>query len=288
MISKPNQAKSQQTHETPALSAPNQAKPLSSFQIKALPAFQDNYVWLLHNTQSAVVVDPGDAGPVLSALNASALSLSEIWITHHHADHIGGVAELQTAFPSVIIRTPAASTLPGNAISQQDGDEFSLFGQHTVQVWHLPGHTIDHIVYLLKAAGEPIHLFCGDTLFGAGCGRLFGGTANQLYTSLQRISQLPSDTKIYCAHEYTQSNLRFAQAVEPENGALQSRIQTVTAQRARGEKTVPLSLAEELATNPFLRISVPTVTTSILKHFIISVTQPTELFAFLRKWKDAF
>lgn len=256
-------------------------------KIEAVPTFKDNYVWLLQDGRNAAVVDPGEPGPVTDALAHGGLQLQEIWVTHHHYDHVGGVADLLACYPDAVVRAPASSVLPGVTHRHTDNDHFLLFGSVPVTVWFIPGHTADHVGYLLENEHSRA-FFCGDTLFGAGCGRLLGGTATQLYASLQRIAALPGDTKIYCAHEYTESNLRFALHVEPGNSALQQRSSVVHQQRVKGIPTVPLSLEEERLTNPFLRCESKEIYQAVLTQYLKDVAYPDEIFKDLRAWKDGF
>jgi hydroxyacylglutathione hydrolase len=251
--------------------------------IQCIPAFSDNYIWLLTDDQrNAAVVDPGDAAPVLAALNAAQLTLTAIMLTHHHRDHGGGVAELRAAFPTVRIYGPAERRLPEVTDSVREGDAFTPAGLMTaLQVLELPGHTASHVAYL--GAGR---LFCGDTLFAGGCGRVFDGTFAQLAASLARIAALPPETLCYCAHEYTLANLGFAQWVEPENAALAARSAEVTAQRAAGMATVPSQLAVELATNPFLRTAEAAVIAAVTRHTGEHLNGAVAVFTALRRWKD--
>lgn len=258
--------------------------------IVPIPIFNDNYVWMLRDQQNAFIVDPGDAAPVIAQLQAEALTLREIWITHHHPDHIAGLPVLLAHFPEVRVRAPHDSPLPQVDFRQHDNDSFALSSnKHVdVQVLFVPGHTPDHIAYFVKGEDGKTALFCGDTLFGGGCGRLFGGTAAQLNHSLKRIAKLPKDTQIYCAHEYTESNLRFALAVDPSNEALKKRSKNVQNLRLNNHPTVPLNLQEELATNPFLRVESPDVCRAVLNHFLKKDTYPDDIFKDLRLWKDTF
>jgi hydroxyacylglutathione hydrolase len=226
-------------------------------QIIPIPAFEDNYIWLLHNRLSALVVDPGDAAPVLETLNKIKLSLAYILITHHHADHVGGVDALINAFPKVQVFAPKNEqyTFIHTAVSEPDCITLPIFNKNGLplqfNVINVPGHTLDHIAY-----NSNDMLFCGDTLFSAGCGRLFEGTHLQMYHSLQKLAKLPKETLIYCTHEYTLKNVQFALTIEPNNIALQKRFLEVKTLREQQKPSLPSTLAIELATNPFLRCDV--------------------------------
>jgi hydroxyacylglutathione hydrolase len=250
-----------------------------------LPAFSDNYLWLWHEGQSAVVVDPGDAGPVREALLQRQLKLVAILVTHHHADHVGGVAELREATGAKVYG-PAAEAIPEPFQPCQQGDTFELLGR-TVQVLDIPGHTAGHVAYHLPNAPDGPVLFCGDTLFSGGCGRVFEGTPAQMLASLDALASLPGDTRVCCAHEYTLSNLKFAQAVEPDNPDLADYTAHCVNLRARNEPTLPARLARELAINPFLRVRTPAVMAAARRrepqaHDAVAV------FATLRQWKNDF
>jgi len=250
------------------------------FRLSAVSAFSDNYIWVLHDQSRAIAVDPGDATPLLAFLAQQQLALSAVWITHHHADHIGGLPQLGSHFPGLPVYGP-----PGvNGVTQAvgEGDTLTAFGS-TVQVWAIPGHTANHLAYL---AGQ--HLFCGDTLFGAGCGRVFDGSIAQLFHSLQRLAALPPETLCYPAHEYTLSNLTFAAVVEPGNAAIHARRAADSARRAQGLPTVPTPLAAELASNPFLRTAIPEVGRSASQHAGQNLTDNEDIFATLRSWKNQF
>ena len=253
-------------------------------EITPLPAFEDNYIWLLADSTSNVyvAVDPGDETPVLSWLQQRGGTLAGILITHHHYDHIGGVPELLGAFPGVPVFGPANNRIRGVDHWVREGESLGVSGLDAqFKVMELPGHTAGHVAYLTEMA-----LFCGDTLFAGGCGRVFDGTFQQLSASLRRIAVLPPNTLIYCAHEYTLANLGFAAWVEPDNEALRRRTQEEQAKRDRGEPTVPSSLALELATNPFLRTGVPGVIQAAERYAGRTLTDHAAVFTALRTWKD--
>lgn len=250
------------------------------FRLSAVSAFSDNYIWVLHDQSRAIAVDPGDATPLLAFLAQQQLALSAVWITHHHADHIGGLPQLGSHFPGLPVYGPAGVSGVTQAVGE--GDTLTAFGS-TVQVLAIPGHTANHLAYL---AGQ--HLFCGDTLFGAGCGRVFDGSIAQLFHSLQRLAALPPETLCYPAHEYTLSNLAFAAAVEPGNAAIPARRAADSARRAQGLPTVPTPLAAELASNPFLRTAMPEVGRSASLHAGQNLTDNEDIFATLRSWKNQF
>jgi len=213
--------------------------------IDPIEAFQDNYIWLIHNDQNSVIVDPGDAGPVISALERKNLNLVAILITHHHADHIGGVIALQEKYPHIKIFAPQKDKYDFVNISLKNGDEINIPElQINYKIIEIPGHTRGHIAYYDKK-----NLFCGDTLFACGCGKIFDGTHEQMYNSLKKISALPEDTKIYCAHEYTKKNISFALSLDPDDTNLKLRKALVS----NIKNTIPSSLEEELKTNPFLK-----------------------------------
>ena len=252
--------------------------------IQPLSAFEDNYIWLLtEGASNAVVVDPGEAEPVLEYVQAAQLTLTSVLITHHHGDHIGGLEELRTAFPQLEINGPNDDRIRALTQRRHEGETFVPAGLSTpFQVLEVPGHTSSHIAYL--GAGC---LFCGDTLFAGGCGRVFDGTFEQLAHALARLAALPPETQCYCAHEYTLANLGFAAWVEPESAALAERLCHTQQQRAAGLPTVPTSLALECATNPFLRTQEPSVIAAAERQIGHSLTTPAAVFTALRRWKDA-
>jgi hydroxyacylglutathione hydrolase len=253
--------------------------------VTPIPAFDDNYIWLLARPDSleAVVVDPGDEAPVLAHLASRNLRLVAILVTHHHWDHTGGIEALTAAYPGVAVYGPADPRIAAITHRLREGDGVRLLeGGAFLRVLEVPGHTASHIAY----HGEGL-LFCGDTLFAAGCGRVFDGTFEQLAASLARIAALPRDTLIYCAHEYTLANLGFARWVEPESRALLERVQESQRLRAAGKPTLPSLLARELATNPFLRTAEPGVIAAAEAHAGRRLATPSEVFTALRRWKDS-
>jgi len=251
--------------------------------VEPIPAFNDNYLWLLARGETAAVVDPGDAEPVLQRLQQSALTLEAILVTHHHGDHVGGVAALARA-TGARVYGPRDEPIPARDVALSGGDRIEVLGV-AFDVLDVAGHTRGHVAYY-----APVQrwLFCGDTLFAAGCGRLFEGTAEQMSASLARLAALPADTQVYCAHEYTLSNLRFALAVEPDNVALHRRQHDCMALRQRGAPTLPSTIGEERATNPFLRCAVPAVRRAAEVRADRSLPTATEVFAELRAWKNVF
>jgi len=249
-------------------------------------AFSDNYLWLIRaprDGRSAVVVDPGDARPVQAALDEQGLALRAILVTHHHPDHVGGVAEL-AARHGALVFGPARGRMPCVHRPLDDDDEVSLaeLGLE-FRVMAVPGHTLDHIAYYGHGA-----LFCGDTLFSAGCGRLFEGTAAQMLASLDRIASLPDQTRIFCAHEYTFANLRFAATVEPGNAEVLESLESVRVLRSRDAITLPSTLGRERRINPFLRCREPAVRAAAEAHAGAVLPDPADVFAAVRAWKDGF
>ena len=251
----------------------------------ALPAFTDNYIWMLHDGQRAIVVDPGESAPVLAALDAQQLVLAAILVTHHHADHVGGVDALRPRLQGRVYG-PQRERIPEPFVALRDGDTVNELGLR-FDVIDVPGHTSGHIAFFnAEGAGQPL-LFCGDTLFSGGCGRLFEGTPAQMHHSLSRLAALPGDTRVCCAHEYTLSNLKFARAVEPHNQALADYTAWCQAQRAAAQPTLPSSITIERGVNPFLRCAEPTVADSARAHGADS-DEPVAVLAALRQWKNDF
>ncbi|MDD0809122.1 hydroxyacylglutathione hydrolase [Curvibacter sp. RS43] len=253
-----------------------------------LPAFSDNYIWLLHDGQRALVVDPGQAQPVLDALAARpALRLEGILITHHHADHTGGVAQLREATQAQVWG-PALERVPEPLLRVQQGQRLQAAG-FDFEVLDVPGHTAGHIAfYSADVLGQPL-LFCGDTLFSGGCGRLFEGTPAQMLHSLDQLAALPDTTRVCCTHEYTLSNLRFARAVEPGNAALLDYQARCEALRAQSLPTLPSNMALERAINPFLRSREASVIQGLQAHDADThAGDAIDVFARLREWKNTF
>jgi hydroxyacylglutathione hydrolase len=254
------------------------------FNIAAISAFEDNYIWAMHNEAHAVVVDPGDAEPVLSFLASHGLELTAILCTHRHHDHIGGIAKLCSVY-NLPVYGRQHSKNPQISHDLKEGDQLKLdeFGL-VFDIMEVPGHVDDHIAYY---SANPGILFCGDVLFGAGCGKNFEGPVEQLHRSLQRFSRLPENTLAYCAHEYTASNLGFAKVCDPDNPGVQERIEETQALREKNLSTVPFTISRELATNPFMRCNDPAVLRSLQKQGY-EVHDELSAFTALRDWRDRF
>ena len=250
-----------------------------------IPAFADNYLWLLHDGQRALVVDPGDAAPVQRVLQDNGLQLSAILVTHHHADHTGGVDTLRNETGAEVFG-PASESIPEPYTPLQEGDSINAVGLD-FQVIEVPGHTLGHIAYYTQDMnGQPL-LFCGDTLFSGGCGRLFEGTPAQMLASLDKLAALPGNTVVCCTHEYTLSNLRFALAVDPDNQTLATYQAHCEKLREQHQPTLPTSIAQELLINPFLRTRQPALITSA-QHFDAAAQDDVSIFAAIRQWKNQF
>lgn len=252
------------------------------FEIIKIPAFKDNYIWLLRKGGSAVVVDPGDARPVLDYLQQERLTLTSILVTHHHADHQGGVASLLAHYPAEVFG-PATESITALTQPLRGGETICLSSLGVeLLVIAVPGHTLGHLAYY--GAG---YLLCGDTLFSGGCGRIFEGSPAQMFDSLTRLAGLPDQVNVYCAHEYTEANLRFAMAVEPGNRALRRRVDEVAVLRAKGMATVPSTIAVEKATNPFLRCTEAEVVDAARERGSKG-NDALSVFSTLREWKNSF
>lgn len=256
---------------------------MAAYEVVALRAFADNYIWTIRDDRYAAVVDPGDAQPVIDYLEQEHLTLVAILNTHHHADHVGGNAALlaRTAVP---VYGPRDERIPEVSMRLADGQRFTLphFGIE-LETLEIPGHTRSHVAFF--GGGM---LFCGDTLFAAGCGRLFEGTPRQMHDSLTRLSRLPDDTRVYCGHEYTLSNIKFAKAAEPGNPQLPALEARMQALRDAGQPTLPSTIAQEKATNPFVRVSAPGVADSASARAGKPLTDPVSVLAEIRHWKNNF
>lgn len=281
--------------------------------IHPIPAFKDNYIWILVNekTQQALVVDPGDATPVLNALKSNNLSLTHIFVTHHHHDHSGGILELVEKTGAIVYGTKDSLHKKTNSVREGENIFIESLDLH-FSVLEIPGHTLDHVAFICnpnmtsndqidiegarnknsdagsrKNFNNPI-LFCGDTLFTAGCGRVFEGTHEQMLASLKKLKALPKNTLVYCGHEYTEANLKFAHFLEPENENVSQRIKSVSELRSAGKPSVPASMEEELKTNPFLRTADPLLVQAASQHAEKKLKNEVEVFTFIRNLKDKF
>ena len=268
-------------------------------KIHPIPAFNDNYIWAIINDElkQVIIVDAGDAKPVLDFVTSQQLTITQIWVTHQHDDHIGGIAELVDRFPNIKVfaHPDIKQLLPANRVTTvTEGTDLTAWGDTLklpVHVWQVSGHTANHLAYLLTF-DDRVHIFCGDTLFRAGCGRVFTGTILQLFESFDRISQLhDEDVLFYPAHEYTLSNLKFAQAIEPNNAAIAQAIAHDTALRQQGKPTLPTTLSDEKAINPFLRAVIEPsdeMIANVQAKLPTTDDSPFEIFKALRELKNNF
>ncbi|MBV1789167.1 hydroxyacylglutathione hydrolase [Marinobacterium sp. D7] len=256
------------------------------YNVAPIPAFRDNYIWALQGDQpgQVAVVDPGDAAPVEQYLAQNNLSLAAILITHHHPDHTGGVDDL-TAHRGIPVYGPENSPFNGITHQLSDNMQIELLGQR-LEIRAVPGHTLDHISYFQP--GEQPQLFCGDTLFLAGCGRLFEGTPAQMHDAMNYFASLPDATLVYCTHEYSLANLMFAKAVEPKNPAIDAIIEQCKVQREQDRPTLPSTIGSEKRINPFMRTAEDAVIAAARQHAGIGQADPVEVLATLREWKNRF
>jgi hydroxyacylglutathione hydrolase len=255
-------------------------------ELTTLPAFNDNYIWMMRVGSRAWVVDPGQAEPVLTALERNGLALEGILITHHHGDHTGGVSALREA-TGAVVHGPAGEDMPEPCLRHRAGDSVMVLDTRFT-VMEVPGHTAGHIAFFGQPLQQAPLVFCGDTLFSAGCGRLFEGTAAQMHASLGALAALPDDTRVCCAHEYTLSNLKFAAAVEPENTDITQHTALCQTWRQNQLPTLPSSLGLEKRINPFLRAHLAAVRAAAMDYDAGTSDNPVSVFSTLRQWKNAF
>ena len=253
--------------------------------LQPIPAFTDNYFWMVHDGQHALVVDPGDAGPVIEALDREGLELQTILVTHHHADHVGGIDGLRSRLKGSVYG-PVNERIPAPVVALQAPTSIEALGLR-FEVLAVPGHTAGHVAYFSEDMGGSPVLFCGDTLFSAGCGRLFEGSPAQMHHSLAQLAAHPDNTRVCCAHEYTLSNLRFAAAVEPGNDAINDYTTRCQELRAQGSPTLPSNIATERLVNPFLRCHVPAVRDAAARRGATD-SDPIDVLRVLREWKNQF
>jgi len=251
-------------------------------KIEALKAFNDNYIWTWSQNNNTWVVDPGDAAPVIEYLEKNRSKLAGILLTHHHADHSGGIAELVKRWPQCAVTASHKSPIKEITHRVHEGDRVAC-GPFTFTALEIPGHTLDHVAFY-----DESHLFSGDTLFSAGCGKVFEGTVDEMYTSLMKLFNLSDQTNIYCGHEYTLANLQFAEVAEPENNRIKTKLAEVEMVRAAGKPTLPALLQDERLYNPFLRCKEPTIKKSVEATTQKNLSDPVQVFAALRAWKNNF
>lgn len=256
--------------------------------ILPVEAFADNYIWLIttSGTNASYIVDPGDAAPVLKILSEQGLNLTGILVTHQHPDHIGGIPELLDHYPGIPVIGPEDISLVNTPV--KEGDNIHVL-THRMEVIAVPGHTLNHLAFYVEPLEDEVPLlFCGDTLFAAGCGRLFEGTPKQMLESLEKLAALPDDTRIYCAHEYTLNNLAFARTIEPDNKAIEARLTASKNRRGENLPTIPSTLSVEKLTNPFLRSANPSVKESLQQHLHKKLVNSLAVFTATRQLKDNF
>jgi hydroxyacylglutathione hydrolase len=261
---------------------------IANMDILPIKAFTDNYIWAIvfHKTKQVIIVDPGDATVALKNIEQMGLQLIAIFITHHHFDHTGGVSQLCKIFPDVKVYGPKLAKIPEITHSLADNDSFEI-NSCVFIVKETPGHTLDHIVFYTQNMLQYPVLFCGDTFFSCGCGRLFEGTATEMVASLEKILTLPEETRIYPAHEYTLANIKFSMLVEPQNRLLQQYFVKTVACKDKNLPTLPVTLANELEVNPFLRCLNNKLDLSAIPTYL-NLSNKTTVFSFIRKWKDNF
>lgn len=257
---------------------------MSKITVNPIKAFNDNYIWCIQNNHNCVVVDPGDPNVVIEHCNKNNLTLTGIIITHHHWDHTDGLAKLTQQFPHIPVFGPTDSNIDHLTDFVSDNDRIVLQEINlSMQVIAVPGHTLDHIAYISDCG-----LFCGDTLFSAGCGRLFEGTAKQMHGSLSKLAELPASTLVYCTHEYTLANLQFASEIEPNNDKLNLYVEWAKKQRASDKPTLPTTIGQQKEINPFLRTAIEAVQIKAEMHAGTALKEPEQVFAALRSWKDHY
>jgi hydroxyacylglutathione hydrolase len=265
---------------------------MKTLEYVPVPAFADNYIWLVSDGRDAVAVDPGEAAPVRAYLAKRGWRLSAILLTHHHADHVGGVADLcrDASIAPIPVYGPAAEAIAEATHPVSGGDHVRIEAPALeLTVLDVPGHTRGHIAYFQAGRGEHApHVFCGDTLFACGCGRLFEGTPSQMLASLDALAALPGETQVHCAHEYTLSNIRFALACEPGNAELAAWRDEAAARRARNEPTLPTTIAHERAVNPFLRADSPEIRRTLADELHEEAADRLASFTLMREWKNRF
>ncbi|MCB1936209.1 MAG: hydroxyacylglutathione hydrolase [Nitrosomonas sp.] len=260
---------------------------MNNLHIHPLPALRDNYIWIIHDTVHAAIVDPGDATPAMAFLQTQGLQPIAILITHHHSDHTGGNRQLLEQF-DVPVYGPTQENISSITHPVQEGDTIQLQSLAlTLNIIEIPGHTRGHIAYYGSSQQKSI-LFCGDTLFSCGCGRIFEGTPQQMFDSLQKLAALPAHTQVYCTHEYTLGNMSFARTVEPGNDDLRQLEIRAKQLRQRNLPTLPTDIATEKACNPFLRCQYPEIINSVKQHTGKTLSEPVEVFTELREWKNVF